>query len=781
MLKFDLQLFGGKGGTSIQTTEYTPTEFELQLQKIQVDYTEAIMPNALWLNARARDVLEGSIGESGDYTETFTKHFETANVRVDSAFNELDSEIRRLKFFADDLNYSTDKIITEAENWNENVTPITEILKNLIGKYGGDFSSVNADLKSEQIDASFLLRKLIRDYQSFNNETTEKLNEILPEYDSVTSSNVDVENTIAENIGRKISENAPNLNNVINVLSRIVGVNDSLKAIDNNLVTVTAQNISDLDTLPAQFDSIAENVNSSLTVYVGDISSVRGVNYGDLDTLPTEFNSIAENVNSKLIVHNDDKKTRDINYSDLDELAPKFSGEANKINLGLDGIDDSINNKLSSHYDNYDQIIPHFVPNAMATNAVLSNLETGSVPADWQTNMHNAIKLSIENTVGKVINAHASRGVINSSVTTQAIYDIERNTADEVNRQYQQNISQIAQMSEMRWKNIEDALNDMKNSYDNLMGEYLNGAGQKAQIKQFQFNNINTALMDELQTYNSQFGNYLQATNQAANFDNSRFANKTNSLQNELQTFNQQFNNSLQSANAREKIYQDEFNNETTAAMNRANLYNAIFSNALNAYQQQANIQGEIFNSQMANLNAQNQLYNQILSNTFNAYDHAAKTILDNYKIVGDGSSYQWNMYNNWIERLLQVYEADYQKKINSIDYARQIFEERTRLAQIANEVYDRIFAHAGKPMALLAAAQEAAQQPALRLWNASIGLNQSATGSLVALSNQGTRTTTTEQNGGSFLGGLFGGLTSAFAGGLASGYGGTLGNALFK
>ncbi len=47
MLKFNLQLFGGKGGTSIQTTEYTPTEFELQLQEIQVGYTNAIMPNAL--------------------------------------------------------------------------------------------------------------------------------------------------------------------------------------------------------------------------------------------------------------------------------------------------------------------------------------------------------------------------------------------------------------------------------------------------------------------------------------------------------------------------------------------------------------------------------------------------------------------------------------------------------------------------------------------------------------------------------------------------------------
>lgn len=58
--KIDLQLFGGGGGSTTQT--YEPSEYELQLQKSQADYADAVAPNALWLNNIARDVLADSLG-----------------------------------------------------------------------------------------------------------------------------------------------------------------------------------------------------------------------------------------------------------------------------------------------------------------------------------------------------------------------------------------------------------------------------------------------------------------------------------------------------------------------------------------------------------------------------------------------------------------------------------------------------------------------------------------------------------------------------------------------
>lgn len=54
--------FKGSSTTVTNTSTYTPSEYELQLQKSQAKYADAISPNALWLNNVARDVLQDSIG-----------------------------------------------------------------------------------------------------------------------------------------------------------------------------------------------------------------------------------------------------------------------------------------------------------------------------------------------------------------------------------------------------------------------------------------------------------------------------------------------------------------------------------------------------------------------------------------------------------------------------------------------------------------------------------------------------------------------------------------------
>lgn len=64
----------------------------------------------------------------------------------------------------------------------------------------------------------------------------------------------------------------------------------------------------------------------------------------------------------------------------------------------------------------------------------------------------------------------------------------------------------------------------------------------------------------------------------------------------------------------------------------------------------------------------------------------------------------------------------------------------------------------AGQGIANASAAQEAAQNPAMNLWNASLGLNGATTGALSAISGKGTTTNTTNSGGS----GLFGGLLSA-------------------
>ena len=62
-LSFDIQRFGGgKGSSTTVENTYTPTEYEIQLQKAQADYADAVAPNALYLNDVARSLLQDSIG-----------------------------------------------------------------------------------------------------------------------------------------------------------------------------------------------------------------------------------------------------------------------------------------------------------------------------------------------------------------------------------------------------------------------------------------------------------------------------------------------------------------------------------------------------------------------------------------------------------------------------------------------------------------------------------------------------------------------------------------------
>ncbi|MGE1061182.1 Hint domain-containing protein [Megasphaera paucivorans] len=77
------------------------------------------------------------------------------------------------------------------------------------------------------------------------------------------------------------------------------------------------------------------------------------------------------------------------------------------------------------------------------------------------------------------------------------------------------------------------------------------------------------------------------------------------------------------------------------------------------------------------------------------------------------------------------------------------------------SNLYSQQVSNAQQPITTAASAQEAAQEPALNLWNASLGLNGATTGALSALSGKGTTTSSANTSGGS---GLFGGILAGLA-----------------
>lgn len=85
----------------------------------------------------------------------------------------------------------------------------------------------------------------------------------------------------------------------------------------------------------------------------------------------------------------------------------------------------------------------------------------------------------------------------------------------------------------------------------------------------------------------------------------------------------------------------------------------------------------------------------------------------------------------------------------------------RQDIFQLA-DIYGNMSNMAGANISLGAAAQEAAQQPAVNLWNTSIGLSGTNLGAISAMGGKGTSTSTQRTSGGSGIwGGILGGLAS--------------------
>lgn len=71
------------------------------------------------------------------------------------------------------------------------------------------------------------------------------------------------------------------------------------------------------------------------------------------------------------------------------------------------------------------------------------NLQNGVLPAAYQQNMEDSIRSGVQNTMGQQLNSLAGRGVLNSSVTNQAMNDISKNASDTMAQQYSNNISTL--------------------------------------------------------------------------------------------------------------------------------------------------------------------------------------------------------------------------------------------------------------------------------------------------------------------------------------------------
>ena len=114
----------------------------------------------------------------------------------------------------------------------------------------------------------------------------------------------------------------------------------------------------------------------------------------------------------------------------------------NSLMLNTDAANKFVNaaNSVQANYGTLNNNAQSQIANAQGT---VSNLINGELPSSYTDNMQSAIQSTLENTMGKSLNSLAGKGVLNSSVTNQALNDISKNAASTTAENYLNNISTL--------------------------------------------------------------------------------------------------------------------------------------------------------------------------------------------------------------------------------------------------------------------------------------------------------------------------------------------------
>lgn len=99
---------------------------------------------------------------------------------------------------------------------------------------------------------------------------------------------------------------------------------------------------------------------------------------------------------------------------------------------------------VQADYNKMNQDAQQQISNAQQS---ISNLQQGILPESYTQNMTDSIKSGVTNTVGSALNSLGNRGVLNSSVTNSALNDIDKNVANTMAQQYQNNIATQSQLA----------------------------------------------------------------------------------------------------------------------------------------------------------------------------------------------------------------------------------------------------------------------------------------------------------------------------------------------
>lgn len=207
----------------------------------------------------------------------------------------------------------------------------------------------------------------------------------------------------------------------------------------------------------------------------------------------------------------------DANANRITGLFTPVSDAQNTANNANNGYINNIGNAMNS-YSEGNKYLDSDYQKAMQDNAnTMSGLLSGTLPETYATNRRNALMDDLNGTVGNTLSNLASRGIIDSSVSSSALNDISRNASNTLANSYSNDMNTATSIANNAYNNQLNGLNGRAGLLGDQYANTVNGISAQAGLTGQNYSNAlrNAGMISDL-------------TGQAQNYANAGLTNASN-------------------------------------------------------------------------------------------------------------------------------------------------------------------------------------------------------------------------------------------------------------
>lgn len=220
-----------------------------------------------------------------------------------------------------------------------------------------------------------------------------------------------------------------------------------------------------------------------------------------------DYNSIYGNIQT----------ATDANANRINGLFTPVTDAQNTANNANNGYINNIGNAMDS-YSEGNKYLDSDYQKAMQDNAnTMSGLLSGNLPDAYATNRRNALMDDMNSTVGSTLSNLASRGIIDSSVSSSALNDISRNASNTLANSYSNDMNTATNIANNAYTNQLNGLNGRAGLLGDQYANTVNGINTQAGLTGQNYSN---ALRNA--------GTIADLTGQAQNYANAGLNNASN-------------------------------------------------------------------------------------------------------------------------------------------------------------------------------------------------------------------------------------------------------------